>query len=214
VISVKRTPEPKVLRLNKKTWLKAIRSAKSKSDVQKAEAKYRHPSVKSALIDMFHGKCAYCESFILHIDYGDIEHFRPKSQTRFRHLIFNWSNLLLSCGICNGSEYKGVKFPDEASGGPIINPCVDDPKQHFEFVYDPVARVATVICKSRRGEITRDLLGLNRPSLREHRSKLLNKLYVLAILSNDHAEAVALLNEAKNSTSEFSAFAHALNVTI
>ena len=35
---------------------------------------------ESAPIDETHGKCAYCESKIKHIDYGDIEHILPKNK--------------------------------------------------------------------------------------------------------------------------------------
>jgi uncharacterized protein (TIGR02646 family) len=159
---------------------------------------------------MFHGKCAYCESSILHIDYGDIEHFRPKGLATYRRLIFDWDNLLLSCGPCNGSEFKGSKFPDRAEGGPIINPCQEDPSDHLEFFYDAVARVATVTYKTKRGEVTKDLLGLNRPRLREQRSKVVTKLYVLAMLATNSPQAQALLEEAKASHSEYAAFARAL----
>ena len=160
MISVARTPEPFALRKNKKSWLRALNAAATPAEVRAAEGKYRNPSVKSALIAMFHGKCAYCESSILHIDYGDIEHFRPKGLAAYRKLIFNWDNLLLSCGVCNGSGYKGDRFPGKAKGGPIINPCQEDPSDHLEFIYDAVARVATVVCKTKRGRVTKDLLGL------------------------------------------------------
>ena len=39
---------------------------------------YGHPNIKEKLKTTQHGKCAFCESNITHIDYGDVEHFRPK----------------------------------------------------------------------------------------------------------------------------------------
>lgn len=39
---------------------------------------YRHPTVKSALVELFQGKCAYCESLIGAASPIDIEQFRPK----------------------------------------------------------------------------------------------------------------------------------------
>ena len=112
---------------------------------------------------MFHGKCAYCESKISHVDYGHIEHFKPKS--RFPDLTFEWTNLLLSCPICNGSEYKSDRFPLETEGGPLVNPCDELPAEHFEFVFDPVAKLATVIGKTARGQTTEAIVGLNRYDL-------------------------------------------------
>ena len=43
---------------------------------------YAGKEVKDALIGMQHGKCAFCESRITHIAYGDVEHFRPKAGVR------------------------------------------------------------------------------------------------------------------------------------
>ena len=40
--------------------------------------RYNHAEIKSALIAETHGKCAYCESKIRHVSYGDIEHVMPK----------------------------------------------------------------------------------------------------------------------------------------
>ncbi|MEZ5428180.1 MAG: hypothetical protein R2747_18060 [Pyrinomonadaceae bacterium] len=61
------------------------------------------------------GKCAYCETRIIHSNYGDVEHFRPKkgvdSRNKRGELIkiknsyfgraFDWDSLFLSCGTRN-----------------------------------------------------------------------------------------------------------------
>ena len=39
---------------------------------------YGHKTVKKALIEAQHGKCCFCEAKVVHISYGDVEHFRPK----------------------------------------------------------------------------------------------------------------------------------------
>jgi uncharacterized protein (TIGR02646 family) len=72
-------------------------------------AVYSNQEVKGALATLFNGKCAYCESFILHIYPGDVEHFRPKGEITepivrkpgYYWLGADWSNLLLSCRNCN-----------------------------------------------------------------------------------------------------------------
>jgi hypothetical protein len=43
---------------------------------------YSDRSVKDALREAQHDKCALCESKITHIAYGDVEHFRPKAGYR------------------------------------------------------------------------------------------------------------------------------------
>lgn len=71
---------------------------------------YKDRDVRKRLKEMFHGKCAYCESKILHICNGDIEHFRPKGSIKigtnstkpgYFWLASDWDNLLLSCPFCN-----------------------------------------------------------------------------------------------------------------
>jgi uncharacterized protein (TIGR02646 family) len=83
---------------------------------------YKHPSVMPALTEMFHGKCAYCESRYVAQQPGDVEHFRPKAlvavrgadgkveQRRGYHwLAADWSNLLPSCADCNRPRQHQVR---------------------------------------------------------------------------------------------------------
>src|SRR5208283_227039 len=120
MIKITRSAKPPLLNRKAEQWRDEFLNARRKKDRARAEAKYHHSEIKDALIALFHGKCAYCESFIRNVDYGHIEHFRPKSI--YPKLTFEWTNLLLACGICNGAEHKGDKFPDPAAGGPLVNP--------------------------------------------------------------------------------------------
>jgi hypothetical protein len=52
----------------------------NKKQIREAQSKYRNSQIKKRLVEMFHGKCAYCESKITGVGYGAIEHSRPKSQ--------------------------------------------------------------------------------------------------------------------------------------
>lgn len=73
---------------------------------------YAHQTVRDALYEMFHNKCAYCESQIAGSQDTDIEHYRPKGRVTeaagagIQHpgywwLAMNWTNLVLSCMHCN-----------------------------------------------------------------------------------------------------------------
>jgi len=208
MIKVQRKSEPEILKKKAGQWTSKLLAAAAKKEKDKAEIKYRHSQIKQALVEMFNGKCAYCESKITHIDYAHIEHYKPKE--KFKELCFEWTNLLLACGICNGAGYKGNKFPDVQEGGPIVNPCEDDPNQHFIFFYDCNARLATVIEKTGRGTLTKDLLGLNRDDLRDYRSRQVDKLFVLQRLALTDLEAAALFQEAQMDCAEYSAFAKVL----
>jgi hypothetical protein len=94
---------------------------------------------KDDILDMFNGKCAFCEKKITSTQRGDVEHYRPKSTvqeedwtparlTRGRRsgdphpgywwLAYDSANLLLACILCNqvtaGREFgKGNRFPVE-----------------------------------------------------------------------------------------------------
>jgi uncharacterized protein (TIGR02646 family) len=151
--------------------------------------KYNKDYVKQALRQMFHDKCAYCESKITHVDYPHIEHYRPKRQ--YPHLTFQWENLLLACGICNGTAYKGGRFPvqDDDDNKPLLlNPCDDDPNQHICF------EQARAVPLSERGRITRDLLGLNRDELFDQRRKLLHDIdYIRRSVEDQEKSGNAML---------------------
>ena len=93
---------------------------------------YSDPTVKRQLIEEHHGKCVFCECFIMDSDVGDVEHFRPKAEVTvvnrdepsdeekavdhpgYFWLSQTWDNLFLSCKQCN-QRYKG-NFFDVLSG--------------------------------------------------------------------------------------------------
>lgn len=208
MIAVTRSKKPAVLERKEQEWLAALRRAATKAQNEDATNKYRHSQIKTALNTLFHGKCAYCESKIKHVSDPHIEHYRPKS--KFPELTFAWDNLLLACGQCNSTKYKGDKFPEASEDGPYINPCADDPEDHFQFVYIPKAKLASVYGKTERGKTTEEELGLNRPDLRTHRSKRVEMLVCLAQHAQTDPIAQNLLDEAKQADAEYAAFARTL----
>jgi uncharacterized protein (TIGR02646 family) len=211
MIRIHRTSAPNILTKKGAEWLLALQGANSPRDRERAKNNYRHPKIKQALVRLFHGKCAYCESHITHVDYGHIEHYRPKSGPHGQpELCFEWTNLLLACGVCNGAEFKSDHFPGTAEHGPIINPCDDDPAFHFEFRFDVKLGLASVYGTTPRGHTTEVLLGLNRAELRRFRSEQVKKLAVLKRLAESDSEAKQLMQEALLSASDYSAFARAL----
>ncbi len=221
MIRVQREPPPKALKKHGVRWKAALLAARKRlaqarpkgqasaaRAVALAQEKYRHAAVKETLVRMFHGKCAYCESKITHVEYGHIEHYRPKSL--FPDLTFEWTNLLLACGVCNGGEHKGDRFPEAADNGPLVNPCDDDPAGHFEFRHDPGTGLASVYGVTPRGETTERLMGLNRTALRAVRSRDVQRLAALARFAQTDPEAAKLLDEAKRDDAPYAAFARVL----
>lgn len=89
---------------------------------------YKGDDVVATLKSAFNGKCAYCESKILHVAPPDIEHFRPKGEVAeddthpgYWWLASDWENLLLSCRDCNASRYHTVL---EAKAGALASAVV------------------------------------------------------------------------------------------
>jgi hypothetical protein len=122
-------------------------------------------------------------------------------------LAFAWDNLLLACAICNGIQYKSDKFPGPAEDGPLLNPCVDNPDDHLDFIYDTATNMTLVAGKTPRGNTTERILGLNRLDLREYRSRYIMKIAAIARFAPTDPEAARLLHEAKQPSAEYSRFA-------
>jgi uncharacterized protein (TIGR02646 family) len=168
MIRVSRRSPPRVILEHGRQWTKLLLQAKTAKERKRILLKYGHASIRTALNYIFNGKCAYCESKIAQVSYAHIEHYRPKS--KYPQLAFDWDNLLLSCSVCNSSHYKGDKFPGANEGGPLLNPCQDDPEEHLVFVFDRHLFVASIYGASARGRVSEQVLGLNRPDLRTYRS--------------------------------------------
>jgi hypothetical protein len=127
---------------------------------------YKHSDNKKALKASTSDKCMYCESKITHIDYGDIEHIKPKSI--YPSLEFTWNNLGFSCTVCNRT-YKKNKY-DETT--PLINPYDEEPYEHI------ICNGAMIFPKqgSERGELSINDLGLNRVELIEKRQEKIDEI--------------------------------------
>ncbi len=152
--------KPAVLVAHGEEWLNIVQTALAEGRQPSAyeKSRYRHADIKAALRIETHGKCAYCESYLLHIAFGDIEHIVPKSFAVEE--TFRWENLTLACDICN--TYKG-------DGLDLIDPYIDDPNEHFIF-FGPM-----VVPKpaSDRALVTEKRVRLNRSELLERRGKKL-----------------------------------------
>ncbi len=196
---------------------------------------YAHETVKRVLIQSQHGKCCFCEARITHIVEGDVEHFRPKAGYRqnpkdelqrpgYYWLVYEWSNLLLSCPKCN-RRFKGNLFPlinpserCVSHRGKInreqplfINPAKDDPQEFISFKRDR----AYALNDNARDEATIKMLGLDRVELNQERRDHYEKLrliYFLAFADPPHPlsrEAKALLEKAVKESEPYSAMARA-----
>jgi uncharacterized protein (TIGR02646 family) len=70
---------------------------------KKYNERYKQDDVKTALKNIYHKKCAFCEQ---QVELRHVEHYRPKDT--YYWLAFSWDNLLLACPLCNTN--KGTNF--------------------------------------------------------------------------------------------------------
>ena len=114
-----------------KSSTKDAKKSRHAADTVYITAAYRSGGVKAGLVTSHHAKCAYCETRILAISHGDVEHFRPKSEYTdgadkgmgYFWLAYDWVNLYLGCQVCN-ETYKGTYFPVMPAVEGLIEPSV------------------------------------------------------------------------------------------
>ena len=143
----------------------------------------------------------YCESKVTHIDFGDVEHIKPKSPEKFPELEFEWTNLGFVCGRCNNSKAK--KYFDEA---PFLDPYSEEPEDHIFAT----GAYLTQRNGSVRGEITIKEINLNRPDLLEKRLERINEIRIALNAAHRtgidvlRASALAELEKEAESDNEYS----------
>ncbi len=156
---------PAILATNEATWRNELlaRLASGQKPTGAMLDRYRHPQIKDALLAETAEKCAYCESKVRHVTYGDIEHVAPKSKVPAK--AYEWGNLTLACDVCNTN--KGDTYSDDPalSQDALVDPYHDDPRAHFLFMREVVSPRPD----SLRGKATEAVIKLTRPELLERR---------------------------------------------
>lgn len=166
MISLIKSSKPTILVEKEINWTNELLSFEESGEKvpNYIKGRYRHEEIKEALLKETYSKCAYCESKILHIDYGDIEHIIPKSI--FPQKTFSWDNLTIGCAKCNQS--KSNYYDDTL---PLLNPYIDSPEN--QIIFQGPIPFAKPECRSAYKTIKQ--LKLDRIELIEHRSDLIKK---------------------------------------
>lgn len=192
MIRLSKADIPDVLRAKANAWTEALLEKLSAGGTIESidRERYRHVEIKEALKVETNRKCAYCESHMLHVSYGDIEHIVPKS--REPSLMYEWTNLTLACSVCNTCKgaYAG-------SDGSLVDPYFDQPDEHLHFE-GPIILPAP---GSAKGFVTEPTFKLNRPDLFERRVARLKRLNTLLDLIARETNADArrvMLNDLQN----------------
>lgn len=173
MIRINKSTKPKILEDNAKKWTDEYLAALKLSEPipNHIKHRYQHPDIKDALEDETHGKCAYCESKFKHVAFGDIEHILPKNINAKPELYVEWDNLTLACEVCNRVKKGDYYEPSD----PLINPNEEEPENFLigcgPFIYH--------VPGSRKGDLTRTILDLNRFELIERRKEKIENIIPL-----------------------------------
>lgn len=173
---------------------------------------YGSESVKSALHEMQHAKCCYCEKDC-ECRYEDVEHFRPKTEAihapgriaaGYWWLAYAFDNLLFACRQCNAT--KGSRFPltpgaralvpeEHPATTPeealLLDPTRDRPEEHLTFQRLPGKGYQIAPRNgSARGRKTIEVLGLDRDDLTRLRLRYY-KRHIAPLLKRFHRARAA-----------------------
>ena len=126
MIKLEKGGEPAILSQNAQLWTRAVLSklAAGETPTRTEKGRYNRPSIKHALMAETHRKCAYCESKLRHVTYGDIEHIVPKSDDPTKW--FSWPNLTLACDVCNTNKSRA-----SVDAETFVDPYRVDPEELF-----------------------------------------------------------------------------------
>ena len=155
--------------------------------------------LKQWLLDnVFHKKCAYCESKITATSFGDAEHYRPKGKVTVKGqpiaghggyywLAYHWKNLIAACQRCNSDFGKLTQFPVAKNHVPrhergrpdpdaldvleeplLLHPYRDEPRKHIQFALRGIVAARD---GSLRGKETIEICSLSREDLRSERQR-------------------------------------------
>lgn len=174
MIRLTKLDEPQILKDNKHDWTNQyLQLLNNDQDIpNNLKYRYRDPEIKEQIVRETHNKCAYCESKITHVCPGDVEHILPKTKNARPDLYVEWTNLTLACEECNRPRKRAYYNPAD----PLINPYVDNPENHLMAVGPLIYHKPG----DRKGEVTEQILELNRSSLFERRVDRIKNLRNLA----------------------------------
>lgn len=149
-----------------------------------------------AVARQFKHKCAACET-ALNIRQVICDSWRPRqhakgfeeefAQDHYWWLSYEWGNKYCLCADCN--KFKGTWFPVKGKRAPLntsyakivkqeaallIDPCSDYPEEHL--LADENGKL---LCLTEKGEVTIELLKLNRAELVAERKKVIHSVTVM-----------------------------------
>lgn len=179
---------------------------------KKATGRYDKPDVVNQLRKDAHDKCYICEMKSLQDPV--VEHLLPHKNGKYPDRKFDWNNLFLACGHCNG-----VKNQQKYDKG-IIDCCRQDPEKLIDFklvddIIDVRAKDDTNETAILTATLVCEVFSLKNTGMRVYKSELrfqelnkeMNKLYANLEELNKNPNSKIVLRKLKAMLRCESAFA-------
>ncbi len=103
------------------------------AEKEKANGSHRCEDVVKQLVHDFHNKCYICE--LKGLQDPEVEHLIPHENDKYHDLRFDWNNLFLSCGHCNGNKNNGEYARK------VIDCTTVDPEDHIDFQFSSLEEI-------------------------------------------------------------------------
>jgi hypothetical protein len=158
-----------------------------KKDPEKVIKKYTDKGVKEYLQKEGSYQCVYCalkDNVLGGIDHYHVEHYKPKSNERFKYLVNDYKNLFYSCPICN--RFKWMDWPADPAPDHSI-PAYPNPSEiDYNSIFDINFETGEIFGKFPASKYMEKKLYLNRPHLiLERKRSYLSKKYRAQIKNFD-----------------------------
>lgn len=137
--------------------------------------------IKNCLQELQGDFCAYCGMPFYVTSSTQIEHIAPKGNGRYPQFMFNESNLVHACSLCNGFEKKEAEnnFDTisvlnavyELCVFNIVHPYLDDPDDHFEFTQ--AGNRVLITHRTAKGQRSINVFQLDGEALTTERGKMI-----------------------------------------
>ena len=157
---------------------------------------YRHSAVVKSLKNIYHNKCAFCESVL---DKMFVITYRPKH--KYFWLAYEWSNLIPVCPACSSNKRDKFPIKEKKLEQPLsipkhksewhaenllseepflLHPEIDRPEEYFTFNPNGEILPNRNIPENflERAKQTIDICGLNRDTLKYAREKKISDFYI------------------------------------
>jgi len=138
-----------------------------------------YKEVRRTLALQTNDHCSYCDGFPLGEGDETVDHFKPKTDERFYHLVAQWHNLYLACNDCQKS--KKTQYSDS-----LLRPDAEDYDFGKYFAYnfssnELIPNPAASFEVQERARVTIQIFNLNHSSY-----KMSRKYAITCYQSNEY----------------------------